>query len=92
MEINYRCPFRLVTNIPCPCCGMTRAFCSLLSGHMTRAFTFHALFWLVPVFFLILVLYLVKKKRFYLKLLLSMGSINFLYYLIRLILGFPQGF
>lgn len=71
---------------------MTRAFCSLLSGHMTRAFTFHDLFWLVPVFFLILVLYLVKKKRFYLKLLLSMGGINFLYYLIRLILGFPQGF
>ncbi|WP_072353446.1 DUF2752 domain-containing protein [Pseudolactococcus chungangensis] len=34
----------MVTNIPYPCCGMTRAFCSVLLGHFTKAFTFHALF------------------------------------------------
>ncbi|GAB2023385.1 hypothetical protein RyT2_24610 [Pseudolactococcus yaeyamensis] len=92
MEINYICSFRFFTGIPCPCCGMTRAFLNILSGNMVEAFAFHALFWLVPIFFVILLFYLVKKKRIYLTLLLGMAGINFLYYLFRLVTGFPQGF
>lgn len=43
------CPIRFVTGIPCPGCGMTRAWLSLLSGNEAAAFAFHSLFLLAPV-------------------------------------------
>lgn len=27
------CPFKAITNVPCPGCGMTRAMASLINGH-----------------------------------------------------------
>jgi hypothetical protein len=37
------CPFRAVTGLPCPGCGMTRAFCSIGHGEFARAFGYNAL-------------------------------------------------
>lgn len=37
------CPFRALTGLPCPGCGMTRAFCSLGHGDLQSAFGFNAL-------------------------------------------------
>lgn len=37
------CPFRAVTGLPCPGCGMTRAFCSLGHGDLAGAFGYNAL-------------------------------------------------
>ncbi len=37
------CPFRAVTGLPCPGCGMTRAFCSIGHGDLARAFGYNAL-------------------------------------------------
>ena len=37
------CPFRAATGIPCPGCGLTRAFCAMGKGDVSRAFGFHAL-------------------------------------------------
>ena len=37
------CPFRAITGIPCPGCGMTRAFCALAHGHILRAIRYNAL-------------------------------------------------
>lgn len=42
------CPLRAVTGIPCPGCGMTRAYLSLLRGDWQAAWQYHPLFWLVP--------------------------------------------
>ncbi|WP_207662140.1 DUF2752 domain-containing protein [Clostridium sp. AM58-1XD] len=50
-SLTIGCPIRYVTGIPCPGCGMTRAFLSLLSGHVREAFSYHPLFWAVPVLF-----------------------------------------
>jgi Protein of unknown function (DUF2752) len=37
------CPFRALTGLPCPGCGMTRAFCSIGHGELYRAFVYNAL-------------------------------------------------
>ena len=44
----YRCPFKAVTGIPCPGCGMTRAVLSALRGDFRTAFYYHPL-WIVAV-------------------------------------------
>ena len=48
-RLGYVCPFRALTGLPCPGCGMTRAWISLLHGDLSAAFRFHPLFWAVPV-------------------------------------------
>jgi hypothetical protein len=35
------CPFYLVTDLPCPGCGMGRSFCALSWGHVELAFRHH---------------------------------------------------
>jgi len=37
------CPFRALTGLPCPGCGMTRAFCAMGHGELSQAFGFNAL-------------------------------------------------
>ena len=37
------CPFRLVTGLPCPGCGLTRSLVSLLHGDVSAAVCFHPL-------------------------------------------------
>ena len=37
------CPFRALTGLPCPGCGMTRAFCSIGHGELAGAFGYNAL-------------------------------------------------
>ena len=41
------CPIRRITGIPCPGCGMTRAFVSLIEFDFSAAFYFHPVFPLV---------------------------------------------
>ena len=43
------CVFRLVTGVPCPGCGMTRAWLSVLRLDLAAAVAYHPFFWLVPV-------------------------------------------
>lgn len=45
------CIFKLITGIPCPGCGMTRAFTHFFLGNIHEAFYYHPLFWLVPIVF-----------------------------------------
>ncbi len=40
----YRCPIRLIFNIPCPGCGLTRAFLSALKLDFAASFRYHPLF------------------------------------------------
>ncbi len=40
-NIGIPCLFRTVTGIPCPTCGMSRAFLSLLNLNLKQSFEFH---------------------------------------------------
>lgn len=45
------CIYKRITGLPCPGCGMTRAFLSFFRGDIGQAFYYHPLFWLVPMIF-----------------------------------------
>ena len=44
------CPFRFLTGIPCPGCGMTRAVWALIRLDFSAAFRYHPLVFLMPVY------------------------------------------
>lgn len=39
----YRCPFKMITGIDCPGCGLTRAFCCILLCDFSAAVQYHPL-------------------------------------------------
>jgi hypothetical protein len=49
---KFTCIFIRFLNIPCPGCGMTRAWISMLSFNIADAFQYHLMFWSVPIMFL----------------------------------------
>ena len=51
----FGCPSARLFHISCPCCGVTRAWLSFLSGDFTAAVRYHALFPLVPLFLLLFI-------------------------------------
>ncbi len=77
------CMFYNYTSIPCPACGMTRAFKSLLSFDIMNAFWYHPLFPLVSLFPYIFV----KMNK---RLIFIVGGIFIITWIIRLILFFPD--
>lgn len=46
------CPFWMVTGLPCPGCGMSRALLALLRLDVRAAFSYHWMVWSVPVLYL----------------------------------------
>ena len=51
--LDIGCVFRLMTGIPCPGCGMTRAWLAALRLDFAAAFAYHPLFWVVPTTFVL---------------------------------------
>lgn len=51
----------MLTGIPCPGCGMTRAYIALLHLDFRAAFYYHPLFWMVP---LCIIVFFIKKGPF----------------------------
>ncbi|MBQ9838748.1 MAG: DUF2752 domain-containing protein [Oscillospiraceae bacterium] len=46
--LKIPCPTWYFLHIPCPCCGMTRAWLRLLQLDFSGAFRMHGMFWSVP--------------------------------------------
>ncbi|MDR0850900.1 MAG: DUF2752 domain-containing protein [Clostridiales Family XIII bacterium] len=55
------CPIKLVTGIPCPGCGMTRAFLAAARFDFAEAFLYHPLF---PLMLLGIVVVIVQAVRY----------------------------
>ena len=48
----FTCPIRAVIGIPCPGCGLTRAWLAALRLDVSAAFAYHAMFWSIPLLYL----------------------------------------
>lgn len=44
------CVFRRLTGVICPSCGMSRAWLAVLRLELREAFSYHPMFWVVPIF------------------------------------------
>lgn len=49
VALDLDCPIRSLTGIPCPGCGMSRAWLAALRLDFAEAFSLHPMFWCVPV-------------------------------------------
>lgn len=54
------CPIKNILGVPCPACGMTRAFLQAAQFNFKAALDFHPLFWLVPLIFILI---LFRKRQ-----------------------------
>ena len=87
------CWVKGLIGIPCPGCGLTRAYLSLLHCDVPAAFRFHPLFPVIPF---IAVVILLRKKKFFSKIHRSwlfwngMLAVFLLLYVFRMFLFFPS--
>lgn len=89
---NSSCYVKSTIGIPCPGCGMTRAYLALLDGDLKSAFFWHPLWWLVVVYPMVHFgfIYFKKEKwtKFQLPLLVFILLISV--YIWRMLLHFPN--
>ncbi|RXE59568.1 DUF2752 domain-containing protein [Acetivibrio mesophilus] len=87
------CIFKNFFGLPCPGCGMTRAYFSLFKFDLASAFYYHPLF-LLPVILAIIVVF--KNNSFFVRLYknnilwVSVSAGFILLWIVRLILFFPD--
>ena len=86
------CVFNNVTGIPCPGCGLTRAYLCFFKGDLLGAFKFHPLFLLPAIVVIILINNKLEIDKFYIKPSLAIVFLRIILttYIIRMILLFPN--
>ncbi len=87
------CVVRVITGLPCPGCGLTRASISLLHFDFPGAFHYHPLVYLIiPLFIITAVLLLTRKTTIWklAPLFIVVGIVMSIVYVIRLYLFFPD--
>lgn len=87
------CPFRGITGLPCPACGLTRAGLLFLSGNFKDAFLVHP--FIYPVFVMAVVFcifrYLLGRSVHWMCYpLVVLGIGLFIYYFYRMAVFFPD--
>lgn len=78
-----------IFGLPCPSCGLTRAFKSLFSLNFKLAFFYHPLFFVVP-FVPLLAFVEEKSKKAFNRIIIFLIIIFLLVWIIRLVLFFPH--
>lgn len=78
----FKCPIYANLGIPCPSCGMTRAWRLALSGELLDAFLMHPLFWMPPL----LILPFFRKKWAVVAMIALLVGV----YAVRMVMLFPD--
>ena len=84
--VIYGCPVYRICNIPCPCCGVTRAWLAFLQGQIELAFRYHALFPVIPVLILLYMFqerFSARWKQYINVIFLIMATVLFIYAIMR---------
>lgn len=83
------CIFKAVFHVPCPVCGMTRAYLSLLKLDFKSAMYYNPAFWLFPIICLFGILAAADKKRtkIWLTAFLAAIALLLIIWIVRLCLG-----
>ncbi len=91
--LEEACPVEIILGVPCPSCGITRAWLSAISFDFPKAFYFHPLFLLViPV----LIIFIYKDYKYINKIYnclyfwIFLIVIILLTYVLRMIFQFPN--
>ncbi|CUQ32213.1 hypothetical protein BH721_11745 [Clostridium baratii] len=56
LAFNIKCIIRTLIGIPCPGCGMTRAWIEAINFNFYEAFKFHPLFLLAPILIILIII------------------------------------
>lgn len=88
--VGFRCVFAWIFGIPCPGCGMMRAWQHAIQLDFADAFRMHPLFLLAPAFLFLIVLYAKTAKKSVTVSLLLLAVLFLLVYGIRMLLYFPE--
>lgn len=87
------CYFKATLGIPCPGCGLTRAFLSLLEGDPASAFFYHPLFFMAPLVAIVVIFKDVASiKKLYRSQLFWWGlvALFLVQWAVRMVLCFPD--
>jgi cytochrome bd-type quinol oxidase subunit 2 len=57
-----KCFFKNLVGIPCPGCGLTRAYEMFFTGNIRKAFYYHPLFLIIPLLVMLYILNLIIKN------------------------------
>lgn len=79
------CPIKYITGISCAGCGMTRAFLSLFSGDIKKAFEYHPLWILVPPSIVVILCKNKINKRIYKLIIMVIVVLFIVVYLVRML-------
>ena len=92
LAFGRMCPVVLITGYPCPGCGLTRGFLSMVTFHFREAVKYNAciFLWAAAGIWIIVRRYFLKKKAFTLVILLAVSGITMIYYIWRMIFCFPS--
>lgn len=88
--LDRGCLARRLTGIPCPGCGLSRAWLAALRLDFRGAFAYHPMFWSIPALMLFVVFdgKLIPYKRWNALLLYGLIGAYFVCYGVRLVLHF----
>lgn len=92
--VGSACPFELITGLPCPACGMTRANLLALQFKFSEAFAMHPLFFVSYIAAAALVVFTLKPKLALSKPItiaaLTLSAAFIAVYIYRIIVFFPH--
>ncbi|MBC7959352.1 MAG: DUF2752 domain-containing protein [Vallitaleaceae bacterium] len=92
--LAHLCLYKNISGLPCPGCGLTRSYLTLIDGNLKGAFFFHPLFFTIP-FILILIFFTnLTSKAFHKKtatyFLFGFIALFLVVYVLRMVTFFPH--
>lgn len=91
---NTKCIFKSIIGVPCPGCGLTRAWISFIKGNISEAFYWHPLFLMILALAILILLYFkgsfIKYRRYILIAIVTIVGLYIIVYIVRMVILFPS--